>query len=97
MTGNPRIVSLEAGTADSNDILVLDHPVEEEAEWEAVGEPVQWDEPEPLAPNNWAVPIFAVVVALGWSGFFVFANWAAIRAGAPRRNGRSGWRRGRCR
>ena len=83
MTGNPRIVSLEAGTAESNDVLILDQAVEDEAQWEAVNEPVQWDEPEPLVPNNWAVPILSAVLTLGWTGFFAFANWAAIRAGAP--------------
>ena len=83
MTGNARIVSLEAGTTESNDVLVLDHAVEEQPEWAAADEPVQWDEPEPLARANWGVPIFAAVLALGWTGFFGFANWAAIRAGAP--------------
>ena len=83
MTGNPRIVSLEPGTPESNDVLVLDQPVEEEAQWEAVPEPEPWDEPARLAPNNWAVPALAAVLTLGWTGFFVFANWAAMRAGAP--------------
>ena len=83
MTGNPRIVSLEVGTAGSSDVLILDQAVEEHAEWEAVDEPVQWDEPEPLARKNWAVPILAALLALGWTGFFGFANWAAIRGGAP--------------
>ncbi len=83
MTGNPRIVSLEPGAPESNDVLVLDQAVEEQAGWEAVPDPVQWDEPEPLARNNWGVPIFAAALALGWTGFFGFANWAAIRAGAP--------------
>lgn len=83
MTGNPRIVSLEPGAPESNDVLVLDQAVEEEAAWEAVPEPEPWDEPARLAQNNWAVPALAAVLALSWSGFFVFANWAAMRAGAP--------------
>ena len=81
MTGNPRIVSLEPDAPESNDVLVLDQPVEEEAAWEA--SPENWDEPEPLARNNWSVPALAAFLALGWTGFFVFANWAAMRAGAP--------------
>ena len=97
MTGNPRIVSLEAGAAEPNDVLILDQAVEEEAEWEAVSEPVEWDEPEPLAPNNWAVPTLAAVLALGWTGFFGFANWAAIRAGAAPVQWTQWLRRGRCR
>ena len=83
MTGNPRIVSLEPGAPESNDVLVLDQPVEEEAQWEAVPDPEPWDEPAPLARSNWAMPALAAVLALGWTGFFVFANWAAMRAGAP--------------
>ena len=82
MTGNPRIVSLEPGAPESNDVLVLDQTVEEEALWEAVPEPESWDEPAPLARNNWAVPAVAGLLALGWTGFFVFANWTAMRAGA---------------
>ena len=83
MTGNPRIVSLEPGAPEPSDVLVLDQAVEEEAQWEAVPEPEQWDEPAPLVRDNWAAPAMAVVLALGWTGFFGFANWAAIRAGAP--------------
>ena len=83
MTGTPRIVSLEAGTADSDDILELDQPVEEAIEWDAPPEEAFWQEPQPLAPDNWVVPAFAGVLALAWSGFFVFANWSAMRVGAP--------------
>ena len=82
MTGNPRIVSLDAGSAESNDVLVLDHPVDEQLDWETVPDPMEWEEPRRLARGNWAVPTLAALLALGWSGFFVFANWAAIRAGA---------------
>lgn len=83
MTGTPRIVSLEAGTADSNDILELDQPVEEAIGWDTPPEEAFWEEPQPLAHDNWAVPAFAGVLALAWTGFFVFANWSAMRAGAP--------------
>jgi hypothetical protein len=82
MTGNPRIVSLEAGSAESNDVLVLDHPVDEQSDWQTVPDPVEWEEPRRLARGNWVVPTLAALLALGWSGFFVFANWAAIRGGA---------------
>ena len=83
MTGNPRIVSLEPGTPEPSDVLVLDQPVEEDAQWEAVPDPVQWDQPEPVSRNNLAVPAFAAILALTWTGFFVFANWSAMRAAAP--------------
>lgn len=82
MTGTPRIVSLEAGTPVRDDVLELDQQVDEAVEWDTPPEDAYWEEPEPVARDNWAVPAVATLLALGWTGFFVFANWAAIRAGA---------------
>ena len=83
MTGTPRIVSLEAGMPAPDDILELDQPVDEAIEWDTPPEEAFWEEPRPLAHENWAVPALAGALALAWTGFFVFANWTAMRAGAP--------------
>ena len=69
MTGTPRIVSLEAGTADSNDILELDQPVDEATGWDAPPGEAFWEEPPPLARDNWAMPALAAALTLGWTGF----------------------------
>jgi hypothetical protein len=83
MTGTPRIVSLEAGAPVSDDVLELDQLVDEAIGWDTPPHEAAWEEPEPVARDNWAVPAIAALLALGWTAFFVFANWAAIRAGAP--------------
>ena len=80
MTGTPRIVSLEPGAPASDDILELDQPLEEAADWTAPE--AEWGEPEPLPRESWAAPAIATVVVLAWSGFFVWANWSALSAPA---------------
>jgi len=81
MTGTPRIVSLEAGAPPSDDVLELDQPLDEAVDWSRP-EAETWDEPEPLPRESWAAPITAGVLALAWTGFFAWANWAALSSPA---------------
>ncbi|QGN53916.1 ATPase [Novosphingobium sp. Gsoil 351] len=83
MTGNPRIVSLEPGTPEASDVLVLDQPVDGETAWDTAPEPEPWNGPQLLARGNWAAPVLAAVLTVAWSGLFVVANWRAMQAGAP--------------
>ncbi|WP_310530598.1 ATPase [Novosphingobium sp.] len=82
MTGGSRIVAIGSGAeqasapAEQPDELLLDTAVDYLAEnagyadWE--------DEPAPAPTRRWQVPALAIVAALGWTGFFAWANlWAA--------------------
>ncbi|HUQ12856.1 MAG TPA: ATPase [Novosphingobium sp.] len=88
MTGSPRIVPLEAGTAGDDGVLELDQAFEESPGWIARGDeyseaPPWEDEPARVSRwAEWAPTLLALAVVAAWSGFFAWANFAAMRAGA---------------
>ena len=86
MTGGSRIVAIGAGTEEvaprADPALELDASLELDA---ALDEQV-YDEPEnERQDRRWLVPALTVFAALGWSGFFVWANMAGFVGGiAPK-------------
>ena len=86
MTGTPRIVSIEPGSAAPDDVLELDQPIDEAVTWAVEPEPEAWPEavyePEPVRRDGRLAPALAAVLAVTWTGFFAWANWPAMRAGA---------------
>jgi predicted nucleic acid-binding Zn-ribbon protein len=88
MTGNPRIVPIAPGQSGDDGILELDQPVEETSAWAApvddyAGEPT-WEEETPRV-SRWKGAAPAIVAGLAiaaWTGFYGWANFAAMRASA---------------
>lgn len=94
MTGSPRIVPLESGQVESctsgdDGVLELDSAAEVRTGREVEVQHPRPDEPETadeaLHALRWlgaAPALMAAALVVAWSGFFVWANLPAIRAGA---------------
>ncbi len=89
MTGSPRIVPLETGQTGDDGVLELDPTAEVRNghEMEVQHPAPDWPEVEDEAPpaSRWlgtAPALTAAALVAAWSGFFVWANLPAIRAGA---------------
>jgi chromosome segregation ATPase len=68
-----------AEPAAADDTLELDQPVED-----------MWEEGPPSSSLDWIVPTLAVIAALGWTGFFGWANRGEMLVGGTPQQW-SGW------
>ncbi|MFM6931309.1 MAG: ATPase [Novosphingobium sp.] len=82
MNGGSRIVAIGSGAeqaaapAEQPDELLLETAAEHSAENAGYAD---WDEePAPPPARRWHVPALATVAALGWTAFFIWANFWAI-------------------
>lgn len=82
MSRGTRIVAIEeAEPASSANNETVQHPAEPESE----GDADWWEEPSPRPSRPWLTWIagtIALGLVIGWSAFFVMANFPAMRAGA---------------
>lgn len=75
------------GTADHDAQMDADPAFEAESApvWQPEPQEQFWDESEPeqavRARGEWIMPVLAVVTIIGWTAFFVWANWRALVPG----------------
>ncbi|MCT2558701.1 ATPase [Tsuneonella sp. YG55] len=85
MSGGHHIRAVGSGSgadASGETGAAADEPLTLDASWvEDAPSDDNWEEEAPARRTGWIAPVAAILAALGWSAFFLYAHWSEITAG----------------